>query len=69
MFGRTVKIDGTEFWVWCTPDTPYSEVLRRAAAMAARDEAGASREVGMDWELSERTQELLAEIDSRIIRG
>jgi hypothetical protein len=31
MFGRTVKIDGLEIHVSCTPSTPLWDVLRRAA--------------------------------------
>ncbi len=39
MFGRTVTIDGEEIFVSCCPDTPLSEVLRRAAEIQKRDEA------------------------------
>lgn len=38
MFGRTVDIDGTEVFIFCTPDTPYSEVLMRAAAILRKEE-------------------------------
>lgn len=31
MFGRTVKIDGLEIHVSCTPSTPLWDVLQRAA--------------------------------------
>lgn len=41
MFGRTVTVDGKEYFVSCCPDTPYSEILTRAARMAERDEAAA----------------------------
>lgn len=34
MFGRTVKIDDREWFVFCNPDTPLSEVLVRAARQA-----------------------------------
>lgn len=43
MFGRIVTIDGTEFFVTCSPDTPYSEILRRAAVMAEREESPSGR--------------------------
>jgi hypothetical protein len=38
MFGRTVKLDGKEYFVGCTPKTPFSEILSRAAAMAKAEE-------------------------------
>lgn len=38
MFGRTVEIDGRKITVFCCPDTPLSEVLRRAAVHMAREE-------------------------------
>ena len=38
MFGRTVSIDGVEVFVSCVPETPYSEVCRRAAEILAREE-------------------------------
>lgn len=38
MFGRIVKISGKEYFVSCCPDTPFSEVLMRAARLAAREE-------------------------------
>lgn len=38
MFGRTVSVDGREFFVMCSPRTPLSEVLRRASEMAKQDE-------------------------------
>lgn len=38
MFGRTVDIDGTEVFIFCTPDTPYSEILMRAAAILRKEE-------------------------------
>ena len=38
MFIRTVDIDGTEIAIPCTPDTPYSEVLMRAAAILRNEE-------------------------------
>ena len=31
MYGRLVSIDGRKIMVWCCPNTPLSEVLRRAA--------------------------------------
>lgn len=39
MFGRTVTVDGKEFFVACCPDTPLSEVLERAAVLASREVA------------------------------
>lgn len=41
MFSRLVRIDGVEIWVSCTPQTPLSEVLRRAMQEMARRELGA----------------------------
>lgn len=41
MFGRTIRIDGKEFFVWCCPDTPLSEVLERASRQAAKEERAA----------------------------
>jgi hypothetical protein len=38
MFGRTVSIDGREIFVFCTPQTPYSEICRRAMWQLERDE-------------------------------
>ncbi|MCS3690907.1 hypothetical protein ABIF26_006410 [Bradyrhizobium elkanii] len=38
MFGRLVDIDGTQIVVPCSPATPYSDVLRRAAAQLEREE-------------------------------
>ena len=38
MFLRTVDIDGTEVAIPCTPDTPYSEILMRAAAILRKEE-------------------------------
>lgn len=34
MFGKTVKVDGREYFVTCTPETTDSEVLEKAARMA-----------------------------------
>lgn len=39
MFGRSVTIDGKEYFVMCTPKTPLSEVLESAARMARREES------------------------------
>lgn len=41
MFGRTVSVDGKEYFVFCCPETPHSEILMRAIRMAERDEAEA----------------------------
>ena len=38
MFGRTVDIEGTEVFIICTPETPYSEILMRAAAILRKEE-------------------------------
>lgn len=38
MFGRSVCVAGRDFFVLCTPDTPLSEVLERAARQARREE-------------------------------
>lgn len=38
MFGRMVKVDDREYFVFCTPETPFSEVLRRASHQAERQE-------------------------------
>lgn len=38
MFGRTVSIDGRDIFVFCTPQTPYSEICRRAAVQLEKDE-------------------------------
>lgn len=40
MFGRFVKIDGQEIFVSCSPQTPLSEVLRRAAMQMEKIERG-----------------------------
>jgi hypothetical protein len=40
MFGRTVTVDGKEYFVMCSPGTPLSEVLKRAAKMAEKEERG-----------------------------
>jgi hypothetical protein len=39
MYGRTVTVDGKEYFVACCPDTPCSEILRRAAVQAQIEEA------------------------------
>jgi len=39
MFGRLVKIDGKEVFVFCTPQTPYSEICRHAAEILRLEEA------------------------------
>lgn len=41
MFGRTVTVDGKTYEISCCPDTPYSEILRRAAARAKAEEDAA----------------------------
>lgn len=41
MFGREVKIDGRTIFVTCSPRTPLSEVLRRAAAQLDQEERAA----------------------------
>lgn len=38
MYGKTVTLDGLEYFVWCTPETPHSEILRRAMYQAERHE-------------------------------
>jgi hypothetical protein len=38
MFGRTVEVAGRAITVFCCPDTPLSEVLRRAAIHMEREE-------------------------------
>lgn len=38
MFGRLVKIGDRELFVPCTPYTPYSEILLRAAQMLKNEE-------------------------------
>jgi hypothetical protein len=38
MFGRIVHIEDREIFVLCTPDTPLSEVLERAARQERREE-------------------------------
>jgi hypothetical protein len=43
MFGRTVDIDGTEVFVFCTPETPYSEILQRAAEILRKEEREENR--------------------------
>jgi hypothetical protein len=44
-------------------------VLNAPAAQRDMQEAEGCRVPGMDWELSEKTKEQLAEIDKHIIRG
>lgn len=39
MFGRLVDVDGTQIYVPCTPQMPYSDVLRLAADQIAKEEA------------------------------
>jgi len=41
MYGVTVKLNGKEYFVLCCPDTPHSEILSRAAAMAKEEEGKA----------------------------
>ena len=41
MFGRDVTIDGRRIFVTCSPSTPLSEVLRRAAAILDGEERAA----------------------------
>ena len=41
MFERLINIDGTEVSIPCTPDTPYSTVLMRAASILKREEEDA----------------------------
>jgi hypothetical protein len=43
MFGREVTIDGRRIFVTCTPRTPLSEVLRRAAAQLDQEERAARK--------------------------
>lgn len=43
MFGKSVIVDGREVWVWCTPDTPASELLQRASEQVRREEEDAAR--------------------------
>lgn len=38
MFGREIKIGNKSYFVFCCPDTPYSELLVQAARMAEREE-------------------------------
>lgn len=38
MFAREVTVAGKSYTIWCTPTTPLSEVLRRAAGVAERQE-------------------------------
>jgi len=38
MFGRTVKIESKEYFVFCSPNTPHSVILRRAAYQAECEE-------------------------------
>lgn len=38
MFGRTVEVGGTKFFVLCSPETPLSEVLQRASQQAFQAE-------------------------------
>jgi hypothetical protein len=38
MFARLIKIDGFSVWVNCTPETPFSELLRSAAEQVERME-------------------------------
>jgi hypothetical protein len=47
MFGRYVQIGGEGILVFCSPETPLSEVCRRAAEMFAREES-AERENNAD---------------------
>lgn len=44
MFGRTVTIEGRKIFVTCTPRTPLSEVLRRAADQLKREEVEAAEQ-------------------------
>lgn len=44
MYGLTVRVDGKEYFVFCTPDDPHSEVLRLAARMAEKEEQEAKRQ-------------------------
>lgn len=44
MFSRTVTVDGKTYEISCCPDTPYSEILRRAAARAKAEEDAAFAE-------------------------
>ncbi len=30
MYGKMIKIGEKEIWVYCTPNTPLSEILERA---------------------------------------
>lgn len=38
MFGRYVEVNGKRVFVFCTPQTPLSEVCQRAARQLAREE-------------------------------
>ena len=38
MFLRIVSVDGTEVAIPCSPETPYSDILRRAADILAGEE-------------------------------
>lgn len=38
MYGESIKVGGKEYFVYCTPHTPRSEILTRAARMAAAEE-------------------------------
>lgn len=42
MFARLVTINGKEIWVYCIPQTPLAEVLRRAAVQLERESSLAS---------------------------
>lgn len=43
MFGRTVTIDGRSIFITCTPQTPLSEILRRAADQLSIEERRAQQ--------------------------
>jgi hypothetical protein len=43
MYGKAVKIGDQEIWVWCSPNTPLSEILQRAARTAAKEEEDRNR--------------------------
>jgi len=44
MFSRTINIDGTIIEVPCKPQTPYSEVLKRASETLEKEEENARDE-------------------------
>lgn len=36
MYQKLVVVDGVKIWVSCTPETPLSDILRRAATQIER---------------------------------